>query len=392
MTLLRTKTPFSCPLGVGLLLGVLLAIPLALAQEPSQDLELITVEPQVLNPTVSVGGTVSAHKTVSLTAQVPGRVEYIAGREGDQFHAGDVLIKIDDSALRAQLEAARAQEASAAAALRNAGVQLNREIASPSVASSTPGGMGLPSMMDQMFTNPMQNMMGTRRPQTERRADVYARQSSVEQARSAYMQAQSRIREIQAHLRDTTALAPFDGVVVHKYIEKGDTVQPGQPLLDFADTHALKIEVDVPARLRPSLREGMAVPVHISSVATPLTATLTRIFPVADPSRHTVHVELALPEHERVSPGMYAEVMVPDTAVASQVIAIPERAVVRRGGLTQVFVVNRDHRAVLRLVRTGERVAGDKVEILAGLRGGERIVVNPPPGLRSGTPIGPPAG
>ena len=114
--------------------------------------------------TVSFAGTVSADKTLQLTAQMPGRITMIAGQEGDAFERGSVLVELDDSGLLARREAAIANRAAAVADMRNARVQLNREIYSPrsNSAGAAPGGMGMPAMMDQVFTNPMQNMMGMR--------------------------------------------------------------------------------------------------------------------------------------------------------------------------------------------------------------------------------------
>ena len=114
--------------------------------------------------TVSFAGTVSADKTLQLTAQMPGRIARIAGEEGDAFESGTVLVELDDSALLARLEAAAASRDAAAADIRNARVQLQRELYSPrsNSSGSAPGGMGMPAMMDQAFTNPMQSIMGMR--------------------------------------------------------------------------------------------------------------------------------------------------------------------------------------------------------------------------------------
>ena len=123
--------------------------------------------------TVSFAGTVAADKTLQLTAQMPGRIALIAGEEGDAFDTGTVLIELDDTALLARLEAAAASRDAAAADIRNARVQLQRELYSPrsNSAGSAPGGMGMPAMMDQAFTNPMQSMMCMRNRGSERPAD-----------------------------------------------------------------------------------------------------------------------------------------------------------------------------------------------------------------------------
>ena len=190
--------------------------------------------------TVSFAGTVSADKTLQLTAQMPGRIAQIAGQEGDAFAPGAVLVELDDSALRARLAAAVASRDAAAADIRNARVQLDRELYSPrsNSAGTAPGGMGMPAMMDHVFTNPMQNMMGMRSRGTERTSDLIGAETQLAQATTRLKTAEANIREIQSSLRDAKGVAPFAGVIQEVHVEVGDTVQPGQPLLDFSESSA----------------------------------------------------------------------------------------------------------------------------------------------------------
>ena len=202
-------------------------------------LDLYQVQRQDTVGGIDIAGTVAALKTASLTAQIPGRVARIAGREGARFQRGDELIQIDDTALRARLDAAFASRNAALAAMRNANVQLHRELNSPQSEASTnaPGGMGLPAMMDQVFTSPMQNVMGMRSNNSERFSDVIGRETQLAQADTQYRQAEAQIKEIEASLRDARTIAPFDGVIETLHVELGDTMQPGQPLLTFSETN-----------------------------------------------------------------------------------------------------------------------------------------------------------
>jgi multidrug efflux pump subunit AcrA (membrane-fusion protein) len=103
-----------------------------------------------------------------------------------------------------------------------------------------------------------------------------------------------------------------------------------------------------------------------------------------------VRVKFDMPRDVAVAPGTYAEVLVPEAGTASRgVLAIPPSAVVSRGGLTMVFSVTDDNRADLRFVRLGEPIGPDLVRVLAGLKEGDRVVRQPPPGLTSGAPIAP---
>ena len=343
--------------------------------------------------TVSFAGTVTADKTLQLTAQMPGRIAEIAGQEGDRFGAGTVLVELDDSGLLARLEAAVASRDSAAADIRNARVQLDRELYSPrsNSAGSAPGGMGMPAMMDQMFANPMQNMMGMRDRGTERTSDLVGAETQLAQATTRYKTAEANIREIQSMLRDTKGVAPFSGVIQKVHVEVGDTVQPGQPLMDFSESAALVVEADLPVRLSRTLTLGLPLDVAINGDQV-LQAPVSRIHPVADPRQNTVRIELSLPSDAGATPGQYVEIRVPDNAAQMPAqLTIPKSAIVTKGGLPLVYAIDREGKARLRVVRLGDAPDGTMQIVLSGVNVGDLLVDQPPPGLRAGTQIMAPA-
>ena len=345
---------------------------------------LFTVQSARIGSTVSLGGTVIPYKEVTLSAQMPGRVEYIAGKEADQFAKGTVLVRLDDDELVAQRRSAAAEMASADAALRNAGVQYSRELYSPQSRAS-PGGMGVPSMFDQMFTKPMSDVIGQTNPTLERQADLYRSGTRIEQARHRMLQAQSSIQAIDAKMRDTQSHAPMDGVILKKFVEVGDTVQPGQPLLKFADVEYLQILVEVPSRLMGGLRKDMLVPAKLDVHSSPVSVRVAQIFPMADPSRHTVTVKFDLPKGSSGAPGMYAEVRIPEAGGQIRDLAvIPSSAIRWRGSLPGVYVLTEENKPELRLIRVGDQVDARHVAVLSGLSAGQRILLDPAAGVAAG--------
>jgi multidrug efflux pump subunit AcrA (membrane-fusion protein) len=346
--------------------------------------QIVTVEASSTSHSILLGGTVVAFKEVTLTAQIPGRIEFIAGTEGDAFKADEILVAIDDDDLLAKRRSAVAQYNNAAAAISNARVQYDRELMSPQSRSiSRSGGMGMPNMFDQMFTQPFsQSMMpgnfgGDR--YVDRQADLYGYGTQLTQAQNQQLATLSAIEEIDAKLRDARSFAPFDGVIIKKMVEEGDTVQPGQPLIEYADLTYLQVEVDVPIRLMSGLKKGMLIPVKIDVGNIRVDARVAQIFPSADAVRHTVTVKFDLPVDMPGGPGMYAEVMVPDSsAQAGDVPVIPDSAVLWRGSLPAVYVATEGGKTELRLIRLGEYVSGHQVAVLSGLKIGERIYATPP--------------
>jgi multidrug efflux pump subunit AcrA (membrane-fusion protein) len=356
------------------LIGAALAMPLA-AADSTAIVELVRQQSEVY-----LGGTVIPGKQVTIAAQMPGRVEFLAGVEGDVFGANTALVALDDAELLAQRRAALAQMANADAMMRNAGVQFNRELVSPQSRSTMPG-MGVPGMFDNFFTRGFSDMMGQSNSGFERHADIYSRSVGIEQARSSFTQARSQLEAVDARLRDLVGYAPFAGVIVEKRVEVGDTVQPGQPMLVFADTTALQVQVDIPARLMPGMTVGMLLPTRLDVHNQAVPARVAQVFPMADPARHTVTVKLDLPLDALAAPGMYAEVMLADPlAEVRGVPAVPRSALVQRGSLPTVCVRRADGGREMRVVRTGNSLADGRIAILAGLNGGEQVFLNIPPG------------
>jgi hypothetical protein len=117
--------------------------------------------------------------------------------------------------------------------------------------------MAVPNLFDQMFTRPMESFMGESAPRGPKSRRIsHASGTQIEQARSAFMALQAELQALDSKLRDARSIAPFDGVIVRKNIEVGDTMQPGQPLLTLADVEYLQVDIDIPSRLRPGLKRG----------------------------------------------------------------------------------------------------------------------------------------
>ena len=337
---------------------------------------VITVPGIPVGATVSLGGTVVPIKDVTFSAQIPGRIESIAGEEGDLFEKDAVLIAINTDDLQAKRRAAWANLANAEAALRNAGVQYSREWINP-YGGQTDDMMGGMSSIMRNFTNPMQSFSGTSSPGLDRHAQLYQYGTQIEQARGQLTAARASIEEIDTKIRDAKSLAPFKGVITKKLVEVGDPVQPGQPLLMYSDMSQLQIRVEVPARLMPGVKKGMLVAARLDVGNVNVQARVAQIFPIADPDRHTVTVKMDLPPGAPGGAGMYAEVLLTDiNAKVRELPVVPKSSLVWRGSLPGIYVLNEQNKRELRLVRTGDDVGADGVAILSGLRVGERVIVS----------------
>ena len=345
---------------------------------PAQADNVITVGVAPHGGYVILGGSVIPLKEVTLAAQIPGRVVNIAGEEGDEFTAGDVLVKINDDDLLAKKAAIEAQLVAAQNAMQNAQVQYNRELWNPRVYNPRPmAGMGMPSMFDDFFDSDTMPGDSGGNKSIERHADLVTQGTQVASARSHITGAESGLREINAKLRDSKAIAPFDGVIMKKMVEIGDTVQPGQPLIVYSYSKYLRIKVEVPARLMPGLTKGMVVPARLDVGNTQINARVAQIAPIADNKQHTVTVKFDLPEGAPGGAGMYAEVMIPDVNSPSRALpVIPKSAINKRGSLPSVKVLDENNVPKMRLIRTGIEIGNNNIVVLSGLEPGERILTN----------------
>jgi len=345
----------------------------------------VTVEQSVSNSQTVLGSTVIPYKEVTLTAQFPGRIMSIAGDVGTKLPAGTLLVKINDEALRAKQGMLEAQLESAQASLKNAQSQYTREMVSPrSKDISGMPGMGMPSMMDIYFTRPFADAMGTTNTNYNRYSDLLNSATVVTQARSKVMQSWAQLNGLTANLKNAKSVAPFEGMILQKMVEEGDTVQPGQPLLKFGFVKYLRVKADVPEMLVGGLRKEMIVPVKINGQISE--ARVAQIHPIADAARHTVVVKFDLKSGVNASPGMYAELYLPDGSRGTKsVTIIPKSALIKGRSLPSLLVLDSTKNTTqLRLVRLGSDQQNGKIEVITGVSAGEKIVNNPPSGASSG--------
>ncbi|MCP4698251.1 MAG: efflux RND transporter periplasmic adaptor subunit [Gammaproteobacteria bacterium] len=335
-----------------------------------------TVQARPIPTLVPLGGTVIPGKAVTLAAQLPGRVEMIAGEEGDEFDKNAVLVTLGIAELMAKRRVALARIANAEASVRNAGVELEREWWSPDSPKKAPGGTGrMPQMFDELFTERASDAMGIGDSTLDRQTTMHKYTTQLEKARGALWSSRSQLDAIDAKLRDARSLAPFAGVITKKFVEIGDTVQPGMPMLKFVNNE-LQIKVEVPARLISSLKKGISVPAKLDFGGGGM-VTVARIFPVIDSRHHTVTVKFDLPSSAQTRPGQYAEVQVQDMSIPPKYLpVVPQAALVGSGSLRKVYVLN-NNKYELRLVRVGASY-GNETAILSGLKSGDTIKVEMP--------------
>ncbi len=349
-----------------------------------QAAEIVSVETSNSRIQTVLGSSVIPYKEVTLSAQIPGVLKYFAGEVGSSYQQGAVLTQVDEAQLVAKRNAVLAQIQNAQSLLQSAQAQYQREIISPrSRDIGAMPGFGMPAMMDNFITRPMADMMlNNYDSDMGRYSDLVTSASGVSQARGSLQQAYSQLQEIDAALLNAKGIAPFEGVILQKMAEVGDTVQVGQPLLRYGFVKYKRLQADVPASLMSQVTMGMVVPVKINRGIETM-AKVSQIYPVADAEHHTVTVKFDLPVDVVAAPGMYAEIYLSNPQATDEpVVMIPRTALLSGRSLPSVLVVENGSSS-LRLVRLGAEY-GSKVEVISGLKPGMKIMDNPPSRAVSG--------
>ena len=215
----------------------------------------------------------------------------------------------------------------------------------------------------------------------------YISQAALERAEAQFKATQAQVsaqlaQAGAAHTQTGFYLlrAPYAAVVAEVPVAVGDMALPGRALVSLYDPSALRVTASVPEAVLGALRGGKSPRLEIPGLAPApswLEPVRVQILPTVDPATHTAQLRLELARGLRgVAPGMFARVWVPEKAGGAQRIVVPVTAVVRRGEMTGVYVLDTAGRPLLRQVRLGP-LAGEQIEVLAGLDAGERIALEP---------------
>jgi multidrug efflux pump subunit AcrA (membrane-fusion protein) len=169
--------------------------------------------------------------------------------------------------------------------------------------------------------------------------------------------------------------------VVARHKQTGDLAVPGAPLLTLESGRGLLFETFVAEGQVAAIAAGQPVQINIDGLPAPLKGMVSRVVRSGDPVSRSYQVKIALPETVGLMSGMFGRAAF--GLGASPAPLVPRRALVERGGLTGIFVVDGESRASFRWLRIA-REWPDQVEVSAGLTANERFVAAPVPALRDG--------
>ncbi len=333
-------------------------------------------------------GNIQPKVVTTLSSKVMGNVLEVLKREGDTVKAGETVVKIDARDVASDLAGARAGLSEAAAmkteidrGLQAAQAQKQQADAGLKLAESS--FQRIRELFEKKSVS-KQEFDQAEAAFTSARAQVAGAQAQIDSLEAKKSTVSARMSQAQAGISKVETIkdlaevtAPFGGRVTARRIEPGMLAAPGVPLLTIEDSSQLRFEAMVPERFIASITEGMQVEVTIDALAgRTFSGLVAEILPSADALSHTFIVKIALAAQPGLKSGMYARgAFVIGTET---VLLVPPAAVEIRGQLEGVWVES-DGKPVYRLIRAGRTMPGG-VEILSGLKPGDRFLPTPPAG------------
>ncbi len=330
----------------------------AASPETVRNLSVLAVQQANIPDLLDAVGTVRAAQTSLVASQMMGNIVEIRAHEGDHVQRGQVLAVIDDSLPRAALDRAAAGDLAAQQQL----VAADSDLA---LAESTL--KRYRTLYEKKSVSPQEF------------DEVKARQQAAlarrDMAKAGQAEAQAVLSQARTSLDYARIRAPFDGVVTEKKTDSGTLASPGMPIFTLEDVRRYRLEATVNENDLPCVRAGEQVSVIIDAIDNAgLKGKVVQIVPAADAASRTFLVKIDLPTETRLRSGLFGRAQF--SRGERQALLVPRSAVVERGQLQGIYVLDQNQVANFRYITLG-KPSGAEVEVLAGLQSGEQLVAKP---------------
>jgi RND family efflux transporter MFP subunit len=307
-------------------------------------------------------GTVSANIVSTISSKLMGTVREVFVREGDRVNKGDRLAKIDNRQTTAMLRQAKA--ALAEARRGEAAARAGAELARTTYAR---------------YQNLIRDESASLQEFDEIKSKYEQAQAGLSAAKQRVKQAEASLSSVLVSVKDAIILAPYNGTIRAKMIDLGDLAAPGKPLFTLETTGNYIVNLVLPEQYIHTVDLNQKVTVTVSALDNKtFIGNVSEIFPAADTKSRSFLIKVKIPADKSLRSGMFARVSIP--VGKNSLILIPLTAVIHSGQLTGIYIVDDTQTAKFRLIRTG-RIFGKSIEVLSGLKQGDRYVSVPPPNL-----------
>lgn len=326
------------------------------------------VQLQATPETYEAVGTIRSITSSVLSAQLSGTVREISVKTGDRVRRGQLLAVLDDRSPRAQLGAAEAGVEESAQGLAEVEHALQAAAADRQFAEVTYRRYQELLNKNSVSRQEFDGAEAKYRAAVAQEAALAAKKKQIE-ARGR--QAKSQEESAQTLLSYSRLVSPIDGVVTAKSVDSGTVVMPGTSIVTVEDTTQYRLEASLPEQFVAKVRVGQAVLVETDRGK--LEGRVVEIVPAADPASRTFIVKVQLPKDCGCRTGEYGKAAFP--VGEERRLLVPRSAIIEKGQLEGLFVINPQGVAQFRLVKTGKGY-GAGLEVLSGLAEGERVATS----------------
>ena len=318
-------------------------------KQPAQVVSAAKVEAKTWTPGISAIGTARAENGVELAFETAGIVKEIKFKANQNIREGEVLVQLDDSVERADIQDVQANVKTAESAFERA---------------KTLSARG------------------------------YGTEANFDQASALLAAARSRLARLQAMIEQKALKAPFSGVIGIPRIDIGQYLQPGTVIASFQDLDSMKVDFTVPEQVAGNIKLGQEVKLGMTETSLPFTGKVTGKDPRVDPKTRLVSVQALVEDNKdgAILPGqfLHVEALLPPEP---NVITVPQTAVITSLYGDYVYTIEQEDRNGEKVdvvkqvfVKAGRR-RGGSLEIVSGLASGQRVVASGQNKLQAGATV-----
>jgi membrane fusion protein, multidrug efflux system len=307
---------------------------------PIMNVQGEVLKPQKFDDNLSLSGTLESNEEINIRSEISGVVESINFEEGAKVSKGQVLLRVNDIELRAQLSKARTAQQLASENQRRAKLLLEKQAIS---------------------------------------------QEEFDISNANFESARAESELIAAQLYKTTVRAPFSGTIGLRSISKGSFVNPETPIAKLVNTSQIKITFSIPEKYASQIKVGNSLKFTTSDYRDTHTATIYAMEPQIDIATRTLKIRAITENNEgKLYPGTFANVILPLETV-NEALLVPTQALIPiQNG--KIIFVSKNGKAEEVKVETGTRT-DSMIRILSGIKAGDTILTSGVMSLKSGSPV-----
>ncbi|MBP4142396.1 efflux RND transporter periplasmic adaptor subunit [Flavobacterium sp. P4023] len=331
-----------------------------IAKEPAIAVKVSGVSENNNSPFVTASGKIEAKNSANLSTRMMGYVTKLHVQVGQKVNVGQLLVSINNTDLQAKKAQVDASILQATAGFNTAKKDYDRFV----------------------------NLFKVQSASQKELDDMTAR---YEMAKAGLEGAKQMRNEVMAQFSYSNITAPFAGVVTNTFIKQGDMANPGMPLVSVEGASKLQVMAMVSENDIAAINKGMPVSVLVKSSNEKLNGKVSEVSISATNTGGQYLVKVDLDKTDvTVLSGMFVNIQFPIANKAntskSEVLLVPESALVKQGQLTGIYTIGTGNVAILRWLRVGKSF-GDQVEVLSGLSYNEQYIVSADGKLYNGATI-----